>query len=292
VILTLRSLRVALNRKPILHGIDAAAHAGRVTAVIGPNGSGKTTLLRALSGDVPYSGQIALDGSDLSLLKPWDLAAHRAVLPQAATLAFPFTVAEVVRLGLTASPHAARTDLIARALDEVDLSGFGPRLYQELSGGQQARVQLARVRVQVWDPVVAGRPRWMFLDEPVASLDIAHQIAVMHVLRHFADAGGGVILVLHDLNLAAMVADEVWLINEGRLLAAGTPVEVIGGPLLATAYGCPVVANRLPPDGATFVLPHGLWDATARHRQPVCGDRIQAAKPTTVQYSENGTGRK
>jgi len=120
-------------------------------------------------------------------------------------------------------------------------------------------VQLARVRVQVWDPVMAGRPRWLFLDEPVASLDIAHQIAVMHVLRRFADAGGGVVIVLHDLNLAAIVADVVWLIHEGQILAAGPPAEVIGGAVLATAYGCPVTANLVPSGSATFVLPHSVW---------------------------------
>jgi iron complex transport system ATP-binding protein len=172
-------------------------------------------------------------------------------------------VAEVVRLGLTAGPHADRADIIARALDEVDLTGFGARLYQELSGGQQARVQLARVRVQVWDPVAAGRPRWLFLDEPVASLDLAHQIGVMRVLRRFAHAGGSVVMVLHDLNLAAMVADDVWLIHDGHLVAAGPPDAVIGGPALAAAYGCPITANQLPPPGTTFVLPHGLWDARA-----------------------------
>ncbi len=258
--LTIKSLRVALGRVPVLHGIDTIARAGRITAVIGPNGSGKTTLLRAISGDVAFDGQVALDGRDLARLKPWQLAALRGVLPQATALAFPFTVAEVVRLGLTSGPHANRADLIARALAEVDLSDHSSRLYQELSGGQQARVQLARVRVQIWDPVVAGRPRWLFLDEPVASLDIAHQIGVMRVLRRFADAGGGVVLVLHDLNLAAMVADEVWLIHEGRMLDAGPPAAVIGGERLGLAYGCPITANHLPPAGATFVLPHGLWD--------------------------------
>ena len=145
----------------------------------------------------------------------------------------------------------------------MDLSGFSGRYYQELSGGQQARVQLARVRVQVWDPVQDGHARWLFLDEPVASLDIAHQIGVMRVLRRFADGGGGVIMVLHDLNLAAMVADEVWLIHDGRILDSGTPAQVIGGAGLATAYGCPITANRMPEHGATFVLPHGLWDRVA-----------------------------
>ncbi|MBQ1204195.1 MAG: ATP-binding cassette domain-containing protein, partial [Loktanella sp.] len=141
---------------------------------------------RALSGDVGYQGRITLDGADLAALKSWELAARRGVLPQAATLAFPFTVAEVVRLGLTSGTQADRPDLIARALAEVDLTGFAGRFYQELSGGQQARVQLARVRVQVWEPVRDGAARWLFLDEPVASLDIAHQIGVMRMLRRFA----------------------------------------------------------------------------------------------------------
>lgn len=260
--LTIRSLHVDLGRAPVLKSISATARAGHVTAVIGPNGSGKTTLLRVISGDVNYGGQILLDGDDIAGLKPWELAARRAVLPQAATLAFPFTVAEVVRLGLTSGPHAARTDLIARALAEVDMEPFAGRLYQELSGGQQARVQLARIRVQIWEPVEAGRARWLFLDEPVASLDIAHQIGVMRLLRRFADAGGGVVMVLHDLNLAAMAADTVWLIHDGQMLQAGAPRDVIGGPALATAYGCPITANHIPAPGTTYVLPHGLWTDT------------------------------
>ncbi len=270
--LTINDLKVSLGRTSVLHGIDATAVAGRIIAVIGPNGSGKTTLLRAISGDVPYQGRIGLDGVDLAALKPWELAARRGVLPQAATLAFPFTVAEVVRLGLTSGTQAARPDLIARALEEVDLTGFSGRYYQELSGGQQARVQLARVRVQVWDPVQNGRARWLFLDEPVASLDIAHQIGVMRVLRRFADGGGGVVMVLHDLNLAAMVADDVWLMHDGQLLDNGPPATVIGGAGLAAAYGCPIRANQLPADSATFVLPHGLWDTRkADEAAPVSG---------------------
>lgn len=257
--LTIRSLRVQFGRKPILHGIEATALPGRITVVIGPNGSGKSTLLRALAGDIPWQGQIALDGADMARLKPWELAARRAVLPQSLTLAFPFTVAEVVRLGLTAGPHANRVDLIPRALAAVGLPGHAGRLYQELSGGQQARVQLARVRVQVWEPVLDGRPSWMLLDEPVAALDIGQQIAVIRLLRDFADAGGGVVMVLHDLNLAAMVADEIWLMHEGQLVAAGDPATVIGGPALAQVYDCPIRANSLPPPEATFVLPHTLW---------------------------------
>lgn len=273
--LTIRNLSVALGGRAALAGVSARAVAGRVTAIIGPNGSGKTTLLRAVAGDLPFRGHVALNGRDCARARPWELAALRAVLPQASSLAFPFTVAEVVRLGLTAGPHAGRHALIEPALDEVDLAGFGPRLYQELSGGQQARVQLARARVQVWEPVLAGEPRWLLLDEPVASLDIAQQIAVMRILRRFAAAGGGVLAVLHDLNLAAIVADEIWLLAEGRLIDTGTPAEVIGGTRLAQAYACAIAANRLPPKGATFVLPHALME-TGGDAAPVWPSRSPA----------------
>jgi iron complex transport system ATP-binding protein len=250
-----KHLRVALGHTEILPGIDFAARPGEVTAIVGPNGSGKTTLLRALTGDVPYSGTVTLNGRDCARLSPGELASLRAVLPQASALTFPFTVQEVVRLGLSAGIHAARSILPARALAEVGLSGFEGRLYQELSGGQQARVQLARVLVQVWEPVVAGQPRWLFLDEPVAALDIAHQGAVMALVRRFARAGGGVVAVMHDLNLTAAFSDCVVLMRSGQVLAKGGPADVMTDAHLSLAYDCKVAVGRVPPDGVPFILP-------------------------------------
>lgn len=248
-------ISVRLGRSLVLAGVDATAHAGEVTVIIGPNGSGKTTLLRALTGDVPHDGTVRLNGRDCAGMRAWELAALRGVLPQASALAFPFTVAEVVRLGLTASVHAGRDDLVARALGMVDLSGFAQRLYQELSGGQQARVQLARVLVQVWEPVVDGVPRWLFLDEPVASLDIAHQLSVVRLMRDYARRGGGVVTVLHDLNLTAMAADRVWLMNKGALVGQGRVDAVLTDDALQAAYGCTLRVGHLPPNGGWFSLP-------------------------------------
>ncbi|MDO8885184.1 heme ABC transporter ATP-binding protein [Pseudotabrizicola sp.] len=248
-------IRVSLGKVPVLHGISAAARAGEVTVIVGPNGSGKTTLLRALTGDVAFQGRVCLNGQDCARLRPWELAALRGVLPQASALAFPFTVAEVVRLGLTVATHANRAELVVRALGAVDMEGFARRLYQELSGGQQARVQLARVLVQVWEPVVAGVPRWLFLDEPVASLDIAHQLAVVRLMRDFARRGGGVVTVLHDLNLTAMAADRVWLMDQGRLTGQGAMADVLTDAALELAYGCPLRVGRLPALGGWFALP-------------------------------------
>ena len=256
-----KDIRVSLGKSPILHGISAEARPGEVTVIVGPNGSGKTTLLRALTGDVGFAGQVSLNGRDCAYLRPWELAAVRGVLPQASALAFPFTVAEVVRLGLTAAPHAGRADLVPRALAAVDMAGFAPRLYQELSGGQQARVQLARVLVQVWNPVVDGVPCWLFLDEPVASLDIAHQLGVVRLMRDFAGRGGGVVTVLHDLNLTAMAADRVWLMDQGQLTGQGPMSEVLTDAALERAYGCPLRVGRLPPAGCWFSLPQAAGAA-------------------------------
>ncbi len=252
-----RDICVTLGRKQVLEGACLRALAGRMTVIVGPNGSGKTTLLRAITGDLPYSGTVTLDGQDMRHLPGPALAERRAVLPQASQLAFPFTVHEVVRLGMggriALRPDAAH--LPARALERVGLSGYGARFFQELSGGEQARAQLARVLLQVWHPVQDGVPRWLFLDEPVAALDIGHQLQVMQLARDFARAGGGVVAVMHDLNLTAMFADQVVLMLEGRVLAHGPVAEVLTDQHLSRAYGCRLRVSRPPVQGATYILP-------------------------------------
>ncbi|MDQ2093384.1 heme ABC transporter ATP-binding protein [Rhodalgimonas zhirmunskyi] len=248
-------ITVRYGPRVILDGVDFSARAGAVTAIVGPNGSGKTTLMRALTGEAAYHGRITLEGQDIAGAKVWDLAALRGVLPQATPLAFPFTVLEVVRIGLSRGVAAGQDGLIRQALARVGLSGFEGRYYQELSGGEQQRVQLARVLAQVWEPVEGGVPRWLFLDEPVSALDIGHQLQVMQIARDYADAGGGVVAVMHDLNLTAMFADQVALIGEGRILAQDVPGAVLRDDLLSRAYRCDVRVNRAPVDG-TFILPH------------------------------------
>ncbi len=248
-------ITVKLGQRTILQGVDFTAEPGRVTAIAGPNGSGKTTLLRAMTGEIAHSGRVLLNGQDTRRMQPWHLAALRAVQPQSTTIAFPFTVLEIVRLGLSAGLSAADSDLPLRALRAVDLGGFSGRYYQDLSGGEQQRVQLARVLTQVWEPVVNGTPRWLILDEPVASLDIGHQFTVMDLARGYATAGGGVVAVMHDLNLTAMFADQVVLMQSGRIAATGTPAEVLTDRTLSEVYGCTVPVNTTPPRGMPFLLP-------------------------------------
>lgn len=246
---------VKFGRTEILHGVDFNAEAGQFTAIVGPNGSGKTTLMSAITGDIDYTGSVSLDGRAIASMKPWELASRRGVLPQSTRLAFPFTVLEVVRLGLSAGIQAERSELPSEALQSVGLSGFEGRFYQELSGGEQQRVQLARVLVQVWEPVIDGQPCWLFLDEPVSSLDIGHQLDVMQIGKRYADAGGGVVAVMHDLNLTAMYADSVALIHQGNLVCQDTPAAVLTNERLSGAYDCPLRVNTPPVGDMPFILP-------------------------------------
>ena len=254
-----RNLSVAIERKPIVDRVDFSAGAGEVTAIVGPNGSGKSTLLKALCRDLDYTGTVFLNGRNLEDLKAYEVATMRAVLPQASVLTFPFTVHEVVRMGLTTGVSGldprGEAMLPAEALKRVDLDGFGGRMYQSLSGGEQQRVQLARVLCQVWQPVLDGQPRFLLLDEPVSSLDIKHQLLIMDIARDFARQGGGVVAILHDLNLAALYADTVMALRKGRSAAFGTPSDVLDRALVRDVFDCDLDAIERPSGGRLFAPP-------------------------------------
>lgn len=254
-----KNISVCLGRKKIIHNIDFCAQAGELTVIVGPNGSGKTTLMRTLCGDITYTGSVFLDNNNVKTLKPWQMASRRAVLPQSSSLNFPFTVREIVSLGLTGgfsgvSP-AEEKFLPERALAMVDLGGFAGRLYQELSGGEQQRVQLARVLCQIWVPVVENQQRYLFLDEPISSLDIKHQLTVMEIAKKFAKNGGGVVAILHDLNLTAIYADKVYMMHQGKIAGVGHPAELFTSAELSKVYDCDLRVSETPALGTPFVLP-------------------------------------
>lgn len=267
-------LSVDIGHRPILKNVSFSAAAGAITAVIGPNGSGKSTLMKALCRDYAYEGAVSVDGRDLSRMSLVEAATLRAVLPQSSALPFPFTVREVVALGLTAGRPGVSIAGLRRlpdeALSRVDLDGFAGRFYGELSGGEQQRVQLARVLCQVWVPVLEGVPRYLFLDEPVSSLDIKHQLMIMDVARRFADEGGGVIAILHDLNLAAMYADAILAIRMGRVAGFGTPAEVLTDALISEVFDCPMRVGRLPDPMGPFVLPQ----SAGRRGEPAHSSKV------------------
>lgn len=248
-----KNIDYAVPGRLLLDGADLVVRPGRVTALIGPNGAGKSTLLKVLSGELrPKRGQVQVDGQDIVALGPARLARRRAVLPQDVQVAFPFTVAEVVAIGLP--PGEWAPSRIAEALERVDLCGFRDRPYAALSGGEQQRVQIARVLNQLASCEGRG---YLLLDEPTSSLDLSHQLMVVDLARQVARAGGGVAAVLHDLNLAAMIADEIVALKDGRVAARGAPAEVLTDAIVADLYA---VATRIStaPAAGPYLLPQAM----------------------------------
>jgi iron complex transport system ATP-binding protein len=246
----------------VLSGVRTLVRPGELTIAVGPNGAGKSTLMKVMTGELtPHRGRVTLRERPLGDHSARELARERAVLPQSSGLAFPFTVLEVVRLGLDGraglSAERRRREPIM-ALERVELGGFGARRFQELSGGEQQRVHLARVLCQIGAPVEEGVARTLFLDEPTSSLDIRHQIAVLEIARDFADAGGAVFAILHDLNLAATFADRMLVMHVGRIAAEGTPREVLVDGLLEEVFDIRLRVNQQPDAGVPFILPQCL----------------------------------
>jgi iron complex transport system ATP-binding protein len=233
---------------------------GRMTVVIGPNGAGKSTLLRLLTGEAaPSSGRVLLDGKPLSSVPSWKLACRRAVMMQAAKLAFPFTAHEVVVLGASGVGRAmtavARDALVVEALAAADVAHLAGRSYQTLSGGEQQRVQFARALAQLQAGRSFGERQILFLDEPVSSLDLKHQLALLDAAHTLARQGTTVLAVLHDINLALAYADHLVVMHDGAIVAQGAPAGIVRDDLLAEVFGVSIRLRATPPGGAPFLLP-------------------------------------
>ncbi|MFE1290709.1 heme ABC transporter ATP-binding protein [Streptomyces sp. NPDC058751] len=243
-------LRVRLGDREVLRGVDVTARAGEVLALVGPNGAGKSTLLAALAADLPAAeGVVRLHGRPARDWSPAELALRRAVLPQTTALSFPFTVEEVVRMGRAPWAHSPRDDdtAVAAAMAATEVTAFAARSFTALSGGERARVALARV--------LAQRAPLLLLDEPTAALDLRHQESVLRVCRERAHAGDAVVVVLHDLGLAAAYAHRVAILCAGRVSALGRPAEVFTDALLSEVYRQPVEVFPHPRTGATLITP-------------------------------------
>jgi len=264
-----QNLHVGLSGKTILSAINLTAEAGKFAAIVGPNGSGKTTLLRAISGEIDYQGSISIEGKSLDWMSSYAQASIRGVLSQSTSVAFPFTVREVVTLGGIGPDASSDVDEVNATVDtvlmKVGLSDFKARRYNELSGGEQQRVQLARVLFRIGAPVGTSGPRWLLLDEPVSSLDIRHQLQIMNIAKEFSEEGGGVLAVMHDLNLTAMFSDTVFMMNSGKLVENGSPQAVFSTDNVARVFDCNLVVSETPRDGVPFILPQS---ASASHGTP------------------------
>lgn len=221
--------------------------AGQVHALLGPNGAGKSTLLASLAGlERATASQVQLLGRPLAEWDTLALARQRALLPQDSVVPFDFDVHDIVRMGRyphAANPHPQESAMLDWCLDQAGALHLARRRYEQLSGGEKARVQLARVLAQVRAHPDDDRPRWLLLDEPTAALDLAHQHSVMRLLRQLAAEGLGVVVVLHDINLAGAYADQVLVMNDGRIETSGDCEEVLQPQLVQRIWG--VVCQRL-----------------------------------------------
>ena len=256
-ILAAKSVTVTIGAKTLVDDVSLALEQGEIVALVGPNGAGKSTLLRVLSGDlVPSAGAVHLKGRELKSYGPRALATQRAVLSQSISVVFPFTVAEVVRMGAGDGRGRRIEDLVDAALVEVDLSGFRDRVVTTLSGGEQQRTHLARVLVQLACGKASHGPGVLLLDEPTASLDLRHQLDVIATAKRCAARGVSVVAILHDLNLAALLAGRIVVLDRGRVDSDGSPAETITDMMLARVFGVTDAVARVPAGDSPFVLPH------------------------------------
>ena len=240
---------VSLRRggRAVLADVSVSLRPGEVVALCGPNGAGKSSLLSVLAGDLrPERGHVTLDGTPLGRFGADALARRRAVMEQSPTLAAPFPVADLVGLGLgtgAMSPAEAEA-IVADAMRKAGIAALAQRPADQLSGGERARAHLARALAQLAAGRLAGHGRYLLLDEPTASLDLAHQIAVMRAARAAASDGAGVLAVLHDLNLAAAFADKAVLLQAGGIVAIGAPETLFVPERLSAVYGAPITVLR------------------------------------------------
>jgi len=261
---TLDRVEVSFNSTHVLKGITEEIHTGEFLGVVGPNGSGKSTLLRAMAGVLsPRSGSVRLEGLEVAGIPGGDLARRLAVVPQESPVAFEYTVLEVVLMGR--SPHLGRFELEKNrdfsialdALKRTNLLHLADRRISTLSGGERQRAMIARALSQEADI--------LFLDEPTAHLDINYQVEILHLVRREnIEHGKTVVVVLHDLNLAAEFCDRLLMLHDGRVFASGRPEDVITAENVQRAYGTAVWVRRHPTSGRPYVLSLGSLAAAVR----------------------------
>ena len=249
-----RGLDVRRGDTLVLGGVDLEVRPGEVLGVLGPNGAGKSTLLAALCGELqPAAGDVTLDGRALAHWPGPERAQRLAVLPQQSTLNFAFRVEEVVGMGRLphASGRARDAEIVEAALLAADAAHLAGRSYLALSGGERQRVHLARVLAQLW-PGAQGQT--LLLDEPTSMLDPLHQHTTLQAVRKFALRGAAVLLILHDLNLAARYCDRLLLLGDGRPQVLGTSEDVLRAEHLQAVFGLEVLVQRHPERGHPLII--------------------------------------
>ncbi|WP_420096745.1 heme ABC transporter ATP-binding protein [Brevibacterium sediminis] len=251
-IISVRGAEVSFGERTILAGIDLDIRCGEVLAIVGPNGAGKSTLVNVITADVELdAGKVFIDDEVEYSWSTRELAMRRAVLLQDIGMAFPFTVLEVVEMGR--SPWAGMREsqhddlIVAGSMSRTETVQFAARKFTSLSGGEKARVALARVLAQATPALL--------LDEPTTPMDIRHQELVLQQARDYASTGGAVVIIVHNLDLAGAYADRIAMLSDGSIIADGPPAEVLTADRISDVYDYPVSIVADPNTGAPLVVP-------------------------------------
>ena len=235
------SIDINLNKREILKNISIEVKENEILSIIGPNGAGKSTLLKSLAGDInPIKGNIFYDEKNINNINIQERAFTRSVMSQLQPIAFDFSVKEIVEMGWVDRGESKYADQFDDAVNEVihkcGVKDLINRNFNTLSGGEQRRIHFARTLLQLWRPSNSDDPKYLFLDEPTANLDLTYEIKLLNIVKEIAQEGAGVMLVLHDLNLAAKFSDKVAILKSGSIIDIGLPKDVLRSTLLSDIY--------------------------------------------------------
>jgi iron complex transport system ATP-binding protein len=258
-ILQAKGVTIRAGRNLLLDDVTLNVNAGERLAIVGPNGAGKTTLLRVLSGELkPQDGIVLLKGRDVAGYAARDLSLHRAVLSQHVNVAFPFTAREIVAMGAGNVSGRWLDRMVEEKLAALDMLKFAGRDITTLSGGEQQRVHMARVLVQLACGKPEDKPGVLLLDEPTSSLDLRHQLGLFAIAAEAAAQGAAVVTILHDLNFASVFADRIVVMANGCIAADGAPAETITEEMLGRVFRVAGGIGSVASSPLPSVLPHRM----------------------------------
>ncbi|MFB0996216.1 MAG: heme ABC transporter ATP-binding protein [Porticoccaceae bacterium] len=251
--MTIRAISISaeIDGIPLLSDMSLEIVPGEVLALVGPNGAGKSTLLSVLAGDLnPVQGSIFYNKRNIAQLDVQERAHYRSVMSQALPMVFDFSVKDIVEMGWLHNGQHFYSDhfksAVQQIVDQCNISSLINRRFNTLSGGEQKRVHFARALLQLWKYEDSLEAKYLMLDEPLANLDIRHELSLLAVIRKAAASGIGVLIILHDLNLAAKFADKVAMLNQGRIVGLGVPEDVLTTQLLTSVYDVPINVKPNP----------------------------------------------
>jgi iron complex transport system ATP-binding protein len=249
-----KNINFSIHKRKLLNSISLDIVPGLFTAIAGPNGAGKTSLLKVLSQEITHQeGTIEINGAPARQYSVADLSRIRAVLPQSSHMQFPFSVKEVIEMGRHYQTASQHVKVLHEVMELTGIADWGHRNYLTLSGGEQQRVQLARVLAQVWE--VKAYPRYILLDEPTSSLDIAQQQLIFGLVKQACERNIGVLAIVHDLNQVAQFADKLYFLKEGSIVAQGKIDEVFTKHIIEETFCCRVNVYRDPCTNCPYIVP-------------------------------------